>query len=107
MALQTETYTPEQIFASDYPVESYSGISAAVIPKFSLVKLNATSKKWEVTVAGATGIMAADAILDGACIVWVSGTFNLEILLWNVSLTTDTLKQETLTGHSIFAKRLQ
>ncbi len=105
MALQTETYTPEQVFASDYPVESYSGIAGAALTKFSLVKLNATTKKWVVTVSGATGIAAADAVLDGACTIWVSGTFNIEALLWNVALTTDTLKQESLAA-PLFAKRL-
>jgi hypothetical protein len=107
MALQVDTYVPEQIFASDYPQESIRGIAAAILPKFTPVLRDGTSLKWKIADEAdtATGILAELTVADAACTVWVSGVFNIALIAWDADLDTEEKKTYSLAP-PLFTKPL-
>ena len=105
MAMVIETYTPEQLMASDYPIESVAGVAGEILTKNTPVEQNATTFKWHVATTNAKGVVTVDTALNGACTVIVSGTFNFDALNWSATLTTDAAKQYSLKA-PCFAKKL-
>lgn len=105
--METYNYTPDKLFATDYPREVKRGIASEAISKNTPVEQDAITFEWKIATTNAEGIMIEDAVASGQCRVWVSGCFNIDAINWHSSLTTEEAKKYSLKPPCFVKKLIQ
>jgi len=96
MTMIVDTYTPEQVYATNFPREQQEGIAGATLTKYMPVIQDGTSFKWLVATTEAHGICMQAAVDTDVITVVVAGTFNYDLIDWDSGVTTELARTHSI-----------